>query len=99
MRRLLPDEALNSDAQRGSELAFGGSVHVGRVEAQLDVRLVAQHRLVGELDADRIGRFRALAQQVLVETGTCGRGPWSRRPSGSRVKRLGIRCLVEQFCS
>src|SRR5688572_4625292 len=47
------------------ELAVGGELHDAGIEAQLHVFRVAEHALVGELDADEVLRFRALAEEAL----------------------------------
>src|SRR5690606_26591479 len=51
----------------GSELPVGGGLHVGGVEAELDVALVAEDALVGELDADGARSLGVLAEERLVE--------------------------------
>src|SRR5258708_3736720 len=50
-----------------SQLAVAGHLHVGRLEAQLHVPLVSEHRPVGKRDADEVLRLRALAEQALAE--------------------------------
>src|SRR5712691_1308097 len=50
-----------------SQLAVAGHLHVGRLEAQLHVPLVSEHRAVGKRDADEVLRLRALAEQALAE--------------------------------
>src|SRR5437762_1306675 len=50
-----------------SEFSLGRGVHVGGIKTQLHVGLVAQHRLVAKLDADRIDRFCPFAEQFLFE--------------------------------
>ena len=46
--------------------AAAASSHEARIEAQLHVLGVAEHRLVGEFDADHVGALGVLAEQALA---------------------------------
>ena len=51
----------------GLELAFGSHADVGRIEAQLDVVLVADDRTAVEGHPDGVGALHALAQDAVLE--------------------------------
>src|SRR5687768_2724925 len=56
-----------SIGEAGSELARGSHVHIGRVEAQLDVGLVAIDLAAGEFDTDEIRARRLRTENAMIE--------------------------------
>lgn len=75
-----------------SERAVSGRLHVGLGKAQLDVAVVAEDLAIRHLDADDIGRRRAVAEQALLEEEVAHQihrlRKARRRGEGNRIGRL-----------
>src|SRR3981081_1833592 len=80
-----------------SDLALGCGVHVGGIEAQLHIGLVAKHRLVAKFDANGVNGLRALSEQFLFEKELAH--AVHRCPNSLALgEGFRVRGLVEQVC-